>query len=160
MLIGNFDVATAALAGLKDVLDGGILVVFAGPVPASADEPLDLNNEHTAVTMLTVGNDGETGLTFAPPTGNVLAKTPGEEWLGTVMFMGAEEEEETLTPTFYRFASPGQDPFGPGDGPRLQGTVGGPSSGADMVRSTTTVTANGSNQFGVTVFNIMLNPIG
>lgn len=158
MIIGNSGTMEAALMGIKDAFDGGRLAIFAGPVPSSPDAELDMINDHTALAVITVDDDGVTGLTFANPSGNVLVKEPSEDWIGTISFSGAEDGETTLTPTFFRFYSDGDDPTSEGTGaPRVQGTVGGPSSGADMLRTTEDMTANGTNVIGVSVFNLTQN---
>lgn len=145
--------ANLMLSTLKDQLDGGFLYIFAGSVPADADDALDMLNEHTQLVMLTVGNDGITGLTFDAPVGGVLAKAAGEDWVGTVTFDGADGTMPTLTPTFYRFCANGDNGRSAGSAtPRLQGTVGGPASSARIKLDTDTVTANGSNTKGLSSF--------
>lgn len=157
-ITANAALMEALLTELKNQLDGGFLYIFSGSVPNSADDALDMLNDHTMLAMITVDDDGETGLTFAPPAGNLLSKNSGENWIGTIAFSGAEDGETTLSPSFWRFCQDGDDPTAAASGgPRLQGTVGGPASGADMIRSTETMTANGTNVIGVSVFNLTQN---
>jgi hypothetical protein len=160
MILGNSALMEAALAAVKTALDGGFLYIFSGSVPESPDDALDMVTDHTQLAMISVDDDGTTGLTFETPSGNVLVKTAAEDWIGTIVFNGAEDGETTLTPTFFRFCEDGDDPTAAATGVRVQGTVGGPSSGADMLRSTTTMTANGTNVIGVSVFSLTQNVLG
>lgn len=135
------------LAQLKGIMDGGSLRLFAGTVPATAEEALDMVATHTELAHITVGGSGG-GLTFETPTAGVLTKTPGEQWKGTYVFDGAQEAEESLAPTFYRFCAAGDNGRGIADGStgyRLQGTMGGPSSAAELRIGVSTAT-NGNEQ--------------
>lgn len=160
-IIANAATTEALLAELKSQLDGGFLYIFSGSVPGSPDDALDMVTDHTQLAMLTVDDDGTTGLTFAAPSGNVLSKTGAEDWIGTIAFSGTDGGESELTPTFWRYCVDGDDPTDAGGADaRVQGTVGGPSSGADMLRSTNTMIANGTNVIGVSVFNLTQNVLG
>ncbi|HZX81043.1 MAG TPA: hypothetical protein VFE72_08850 [Lysobacter sp.] len=138
----------ASSIGLKEQLDSGVLRFFNGPVPATADEALDMVTAHTELLPVTVGGLG-TGLTFdAPNADGVLGKAAAEVWKGTVDFDGAEQAEATLAPTFYRFCAAGDNGRGAANtntGYRLQGTAGGPNSGADFEFGVATLT-NGNEQ--------------
>lgn len=123
--------------GLKEQLDGGKLFIYAGPVPATADDALDMVEDHTLVAIITESDDGATGLTFEDPDNGILAKKVAETWLGETDFDGADDSDPTLVCTFFRFCADGDNGQGAADsstGYRLQGTIGGPNSGADMVR--------------------------
>lgn len=148
------------LNAVKSALDGGFIFVFAGPVPAGPDAALNMATTHTQVAMFSVDGDGVTGLTFDTPAGSPLQKDPSELWKGVIAFDGVDDGESTLTPSFWRFCPSGDDGRGAGSGPRLQGTCGGPSSSADMRFMASTVTANGSNELGVAVFDYSLNLLG
>ena len=134
---------TAALAnamgntgGIKELLDGGNLYFFAGPIPATADAALDMVTDHTEVAKFTVSNDGVTGLTFGAPVARVVSKTSSEAWQAETAFDGAEDAEATLVITFYRFCPAGDNGRGAADGTtgyRIQGTIGDLLSGADLV---------------------------
>ena len=154
------DILAAALSGMKAKLDGGRMYYFAGPVPASAEDALNMSSQHTRVVEFTVDDDGSTGLTFAAPSGGFLPKAEGEAWVGTVEFVGAQGSETVLTPTFYRFCAAGDDGTGAATTPRVQGTIGGPSSSADIKLSDgTTVTANGSNTRSLSIWGINLTSV-
>lgn len=134
----KISVATANAAansiGLKEQFDNGLLIIFSGPVPDTADEALDLVTEHTELVVISDNDTGD-GLDFAAPSGGVLGKSGGQTWTGTVAFDGFEDGETDLTPTFYRFCADGDNGRGAADGStgyRVQGTVGGPNSGADL----------------------------
>lgn len=147
----------AANNAIRTALNGGRLFYFSGPVPADAGDALNMVADHTELVEFTEGNDGTTGLTFATSTGAVLSKTGAEDWTGTVAFDGAEDSETTLTPTFWRFCPSGDNGRGASANARLQGTIGGPASSADLKLSDgTTVTDNGTNTRSVPVFNVTL----
>lgn len=152
----NDDLLAAAAAGIKTELDGGFMYYFTGSVPASADDALDMVSDHTQVAMLSVDNDGATGLTFETPTDGVLNKTTSEAWSGTVAFDGTEDAESTLTPTFFRLCQSGDNGRGAGAAPRVQGTLGGPSSTADIKLASATVTANGTNTVSLPIYYIQI----
>ena len=152
--------AAAALNAIKAELDGGTLFYFAGPVPAEAGDALDMGSQHTQLVELSVDGLGG-GLNFETTTSNVLAKDAGETWKGLVEFDGAQGAETTLTPTFWRLCAAGDDGRGSTTGPRLQGTIGGPSSSAQIrLGDGTTVTANGTNERALPIFTITQNFIG
>lgn len=137
----------AALAGIKSELDGGTLFYFAGPVPANAGDALDMGGQHTQLLAMS-------GLNFAAPSGGTLAKDAGETWSGLIDFDGAQSGDDTLTPTFFRFCAAGDDGRGAGT-MRVQGTIGGPQSSADIkLGDGTTVTQNGTNTRSLPIFAI------
>lgn len=138
------DLADAMLAAAKTSLDGGLLYIWAGPVPADASVAL---SGHTLLVTLTESADGSTGLTFEAPVDGVLAKETTETWRGVIATSG--------TPAYFRFCASGDAGTGAADTPRVQGTVGGPSSGADLVLGSSTLTANGTNTVTVSVFNLL-----
>lgn len=154
------DLFEPMLAQAKSALDGGTLVLFSGPVPTSPGDPLDMDSLHTQLVVMTNGNDGISGLTFDPPVGDTLSKSEEEVWEGTVSFNGADDSETTLTPTFFRFVTAGDEPTDAATGPRVQGTVGGPSSSADLRLGAPTLTDNGSNTAGVSIFTLRLANLG
>lgn len=120
--------------GLKEQFDGGLLYLFAGPVPDTADAALDMVSQHTQVVAISVNSAG-TGLTFDAPNLGVLGKAEAEVWSGVVELVGAQAGAGTLAPTFYRFCAAGDDGRGAANastGYRVQGAVGGPNSGAEL----------------------------
>lgn len=147
--------AAGTLNAVKAALDGGRLYYFAGPVPASASDALDTGSSHTQLVMLTESNDGSTGLTFATATGPSLSKAAAEDWSGLVAFDGADDAETTLTPTFFRMGATGDNCRGASSAVRIQGTIGGPASSADIkLGDGTTLTANGTNTRSLPIFTI------
>lgn len=121
-------------SGLKEQFDGGLLYLFAGPVPATADEALDMVSAHTEAVVVSVNSAG-TGLTFDAPNAGVLGKAAAEVWSGVVATEGANGAATSITPTFYRFCAAGDNGRGAADaalGYRVQGAVGGPNSGAEL----------------------------
>lgn len=145
---------------VKSALDGGRLYLFAGPVPASPEDALDMVASHTRLAVLTVDNDGATGLTFDAATGGLLPKAAAEEWLGTVLFSGKDDGLTELAPTFFRFGAAGDTCESATTDPRLQGTVGGPASAADLKLGAATLIENGTNTVGVAVFNVRVESQG
>ena len=145
--------ADAILAEVKSVFDGGLIYVFAGPVPSSSDTALNMVDDHTELCVISVGDTG-TGITFAAPSGGVLSKNPSEEWEGLVDFDGAEAAETSLAPTFYRLCTSGDNGRGAASNPRIQGGCGGPTSSAPVKFDTDTFTDNGTNKKGIGIFTI------
>lgn len=152
----NDALLAAAANGVKDALDGCFVYYFAGPVPANADAALDMTNDHTQVAKLSVDGDGSTGLTFDSASDGALNKAASEDWSGTVAFDGAEDSETTLTPTFFRICTGSDDGRGAGSDPRVQGTLGGPSSSADIKLASASVTANGTNTVSLPIYYISI----
>lgn len=153
------DLAAAMLTAFKTEMDLGFLYIFAGPVPATPDLALDMGADHTQVAVLTVADDGITGLEFLAATGSVISKN-SDVWEGTIEFDGAEDGETTLTPTFFRFCAAADTGRTAADTPRLQGTVGGPSSTADLRLASDDVTANGTNTIAAAMFNFRVSGLG
>ena len=131
-----FVVARAALD--KSTLDGGVLALFSGPLPASANDAITESN--TKLATYTKDGDGSTGLTFDTPTTGTLLKSASETWKcgGSGVTTGQ--------PTFYRWLMDGDD--GASDGGtatiRLQGTVGTDPNAYDLVLSSPNLT-NGTD---------------
>lgn len=143
----NSSLATSMLSTIKDALDGGILVLYHGPVPAASDDMLDMDSNHTELVRISGG-------TFFSPMDNTLSKDDGA-WADTPDFVGANDTEATLAPTFFRLVSDGDDPTEP-SGPVIQGTVGGPSSAAELRLPTATVTNGSSTPLAIAIFNLRL----
>lgn len=152
--------AADMLNAAKAALDGGKLYYYAGPVPASANTALDMVALHTELAVISL-NSTATGLTFATATGSQLNKTAAEIWAGLVAFDGKDAASLTLTPTFWRFAPPGDNgrTAGTGTTKRVQGTLGGPDSTADLLLGSATLTRNGTNTESVTVFRLRALPV-
>ena len=156
------ELAEALLDAIKTNLDGGFAYIFAGTVPADAETALDMGATHTEVAMLSVDDDGTTGLTFSAAADFVISKNPSENWEGLVDFDGYVAGPGTLTPTFFRICATGDNGRASGvAGMRLQGTVGGPASSADMkLGGGDTLTDNGTNTTSAAVFNVRLSSLG
>ena len=103
----------------KSGLDGGVLKIYAGAMPATADA------DSSALTVLcTISLDATgTGITFGSTvTAGVLTKNTGEIWRGLIGSNG--------TATFLRFMSIGDTGTLSTSAKRVQGTVG--VVGADL----------------------------
>ena len=114
-----------------DLFDVGIdtITIYGGVAPANANTALGTQPVLAAVTL--------------PAPGFGLAAT------GTVGKVGTWEDlviDATGTASFFRLVDNG--------GGILQGTVGASGSGADMIVSNTSFTANGT--FSITTFNITM----
>lgn len=143
MLSYSTDAAVAVGTALKAALDGGKLYLFAGAAPADADTALDMVTTHTQVAIIT-NNDTGTGLTFDTPTNANTNKAASETWSGSPAFDGKDDGLTTLTPVFYRLCAAGDDGRSASTGSRVQGSVGGPGSGADLELGSATVSSAGA----------------
>lgn len=147
------------LAAVKAELDAGFIYIFAGAVPADAQAALDMAAVHTQLARYTVNGDATTGLTFAAASGALIAKN-ADVWKGLIAFEGFAAADFTLTPTFFRFCKAADNGRAVGTTARLQGTVGGPASAADGRLGSDTLTRNGSNESGASIFTVRLSSFG
>lgn len=117
-----------ATGSMKAGLDGGVIRIYAGAVPADADASIG-----AATLLVTISDDDTgTGLTLdATPSAGVLSKAPAQTWSGTP---GA-----TGTATFWRFTTIADDGSSSTSVKRAQGTVG--TVLADMIVASTTFTS-------------------
>lgn len=152
--------AEAMLAALKASLDGGFLYFYSGPVPEGPEDALDMAGDHTQLAMLSRNGDGISGLTFAAPVDHTMTKEPSENWRGLVAFDGVDAAASSLTPTFFRFCTASDDGRDETASARLQGTIGGPNSTADVRLSSDTLTDNGTNETGLAGFTVSLASLG
>ena len=104
----------ATLGSLKSRLDGCVIRIYSGAVPASADAPLS-----GAVLQCEISNGG-TPVTFAagPQAGSII-KSPEETWSGVNAASG--------TVSFFRIVKPADDGASSTSAVRVQGTSGGPA---------------------------------
>jgi hypothetical protein len=121
---------------LDALLNGGKLYIFAGPVPASADDALTVPATHQLLCTITLSG-GASGINFdTAASGGTLSKAPAETWSGTNAAGG--------TATFYRHCESGDNGQGASTTlSRLQGAIG--TSGQEMNLSSVTLT-NGAVQ--------------
>lgn len=112
-------VSLAVTGSLKATLDGGLVRIYAGSVPANADAAL---GGATLLCEISVGGDG-TPVTFeaAAPLG-VLKKSVSENWTGNNVAGG--------NPSFFRYALAGDAGDASASAVRFQGTAG--VLGSDM----------------------------
>ena len=107
---------------LQSALDGGVIRIYAGTEPATADAAI------SGPTLLCIisNNDTGTGITMAASSSaGVLGKNASEVWSGTILANG--------TAAFYRFSPTTDDLSLSTSIKRLQGSVG--LVGADLVFS-------------------------
>lgn len=117
---------------LSTILDLGTLKMYAGTVPATADDALG-----SATLLTTITNaSGATGLTMdAAAVAGVLGKASAEVWSGVNVASG--------TATFYRHVAVGDTGVSSTTQARVQGSIA--IAGADMNLTSTTL-ANGATQ--------------
>lgn len=115
----GFRVAQAVTGSIKEILDGGLVHLYSGAVPASADAAL---GGATLLCEISAGGSG-TPVTFEPtaPLG-VVKKSVSENWTGNNLAGG--------TPTFFRYVINGDNGSASSSAIRLQGTAG--PLGSDM----------------------------
>lgn len=156
----NAAMAAAMAAAVKSELDGGFLFIFAGTMPDSAADALDMAATHTQIAKISIGGDGSTGLTFLAPTTGVASKSTSETWSGPVAFDGANSSASSLAPSFWRFCASGDDGRASSAvSARWQGSAGGPSSADELVLSADTYGATG-NTITVSKFYLRVNNAG
>ena len=113
-------------APLRTILNLGVVNVYSGTTPATADDALG-----GAVLLYTLSNASTvTGLTFEPTaSASVLAKKSTETWSGLNIAGGVA--------SFYRHVAPGDTGVASTTQPRIQGSCG--VAGADMNMTSTTM---------------------
>lgn len=106
----------------KGGVDGGVIFIYSGTPPATADAAL-LGN----TLLCVISNDAAgTGITMdTTANAGVLGKNPGEIWRGQVV--------ASATATFYRFAALADDGTLSTTAKRVQGTVA--TLAADLIFS-------------------------
>jgi len=114
-------------------------------------------SDHTHLCTLTLDGNPSTGLELDSPNGHLINKPASAVWQGLIAFEGAQASATALTPSFFRFCGPGDD--GRDDGssqPRIQGSAGGPASGADMLLGADSVSDDGISTITLSIFNYRL----
>ena len=126
---------------LKAALDGGSLLLFSGPVPATADAA----ETGTVLMRLTVGGDGKTGLSFGTAENGVISKSEAEVWATSAV-------DTSGTISYFRFVSSTDSGGDSTTKARIQGTAG--IVGTDLVLTSTEVTAG--QPWTLNYFNVAL----
>lgn len=118
---------------LKTIFAAGFIKMYAGTVPATADDAIP--GGATLVNTISINSTG-TGINFdTAAVAGTLSKAPAEVWSGV--------NAATATVTFYRHVAVGDDGTLSTTQARLQGTIG--TAGADMNLSSVNLT-NGATQ--------------
>lgn len=130
-----------ATGSIKAALDGGVIRIYSGTEPATADAAIG-----SAQLLVTISKDGTgAGLTLATSaTNGIITKNTTEVWRGSVSATG--------TASFFRFSAISDTGGASSTEKRLQGTVG--TMLADLLVSNDTFTSGSSRQ--IEVFNIAL----
>lgn len=116
-----------ATGDFQSGVDGGVIYIYNGVEPATADAALSGNT----LLMIISNNAAGTGITMAAtPAGGVLGKNATEIWRGVCVAAG--------TPTFYRFAGLTDSGLLSTTEKRMQGTIG--TVNADLIFSNTAFT--------------------
>lgn len=122
----------AVTGSKKAALDGGFLYYYSGPVPASADDPIDAAS--TMLAKFSVNADGLTGLTFEGAAADgVLSKSAAEAWKSVVAATG--------NASFFRFCDAGDaGTAASATAKRIQGTLGTTAASDAQITTTALVT--------------------
>ena len=126
---------------LKAALNGGSLLLFSGPVPATADAA----ETGTVLMSLTVGGNGTTGLSFGTAENGVISKSETEVWATSAV-------DTSGTISYFRFVSSTDSGGDSTTEARIQGTAG--IVGTDLVLTSTEVTAG--QPWTLNYFNVAL----
>lgn len=121
-------------SGLAAALAGGLVYVFSGTPPSTADDALGTNGVNSLLCTISVNSTG-VALTFGTPTGAVVLKNSAEAWSGVNALDGEA--------TFFRHQLPADTGTSSAVNPRIQGTVA--VNGADL-NFTSTALALGATQ--------------
>jgi len=113
-------------SNLRTTMNGGLIKVYDGTVPATADAALSGN---TLLCTFSLNSTGA-GINFdTTATGDTLAKAPAEVWAGNPAVTG--------TGTFYRHVAVGDDGTLSTTQARIQGELG---AGNEMLLATNVFT--------------------
>jgi len=125
----------------KATMDGGLINIYAGTPPATADDSVA-----GATPILTLSVDGTGGgLHFATTAENgALGKDTSELWKGVI--------QATDAATWFRFVASGDTGAQSSTEARIQGTIG--VAGTDMLMANTTLTA--TEEFTLNYFTVVL----
>lgn len=114
-------------ADFKTQMDGGLIKVYDGAVPATADAAIAGGNTLLCVFSL---NSTGSGVSFdTTATGDTISKAPAEVWAGDPVATG--------TGTFYRHVAAGDTAGLSTTEPRIQGELG---AGNEMLLATNVFT--------------------
>jgi hypothetical protein len=135
----NYMLSTGSL---KTALDGKVINIYAGAVPATADAALSPDN----VLLATISVSGSgTGLTMAAAAAaGQLTKNSSEVWSGETLANG--------TAAFFRMQTAADDNAASTTAVRLQGTVA--LDGADMNFATLSLVAGNTRQINYFVISV------
>lgn len=112
---------------LKAALAGGLIKIYTGPVPASADDAVT----GTLLTTVSLAGSG-TGIDLGVAAGGTIPKDPSQSWSGINVATG--------TAVYFRHVAAGDDGTLTATSKRLQGTCG--TAGADLNMSSVNLVAN------------------
>lgn len=154
--------ALLGTGSLDSVLSGFFIYIFKGPVPATADEPLDTDASHTQLAV--ISKDGAavgagSVLTFATAASGAISKTAAETWEGPIDSDGVGEGTATHVPTFLRLCQGttdnGRGTAG-GSDYRIQLTCGSSGNSYEIYIPDMVDDGAGGNTQGISVFDIRI----
>lgn len=119
-----------AVGSVKNAIDGKIIDIYSGTVPATADDAV--SGDAVLLCVISESSTG-TGITWeSPATDGVLLKTPAETWSGVNLASGVA--------TWFRITADADAGDASTTEIRIQGTVA--QSGGDMNISNTSLTVD------------------
>lgn len=132
----GFRQGLAITGSLKELLDNGLIRIYSGAIPASADASLG-----AAVLMneISAGGGGTPVTWEAAAPGGVLSKTVAENWTGNIIVGG--------DPTFFRYVLAADAGDASSSAVRIQGTAG--VLGSDMFISELPMVAAAPQSFSL-----------
>lgn len=157
--------ALLGTGSLDSVLSGFFIYIFKGPVPATADEPLDTGASHTQLAV--ISKDGAavgagSVLTFATAASGAISKTAAETWEGPIAAVGVGAggtPPVTHVPTFLRLCQGttdnGRGTAG-GSDYRIQLTCGSSGNSYEIYIPDMVDDGAGGNTQGISVFDIRI----
>lgn len=142
-------------------LSGGFIGIFSDPTGAGVPNPDDAVPAATYPLVAKIAADavaadaGVVGLTFDVAANGVLPKAAAQTWKAKVHVVGDGGPSTTQTPTFARFIDTWAD-IRAADSLNLQFTVSGPTGSGDALLEQDTYVDNGTNEIGITAFQIRM----
>lgn len=129
---------------IRNALDLGFLLIYAGTPPATADTAID-GGQHTLLCKITVDAVTDAGISFdTTSTSGSIPKAPGEVWRGINIDSGVA--------TFYRHVGSADTGVLSTTEPRLQGSIS--TAGAEMNLSNTTLTISSEQKIDYYLVNL------
>lgn len=142
----TYILCTARGGSFKDLFRNGVMRIYSGTRPASADavEAGTMLVEISESSGAFAAGEADNGLNFGDATTGKASIADGETWSGTA--------EATGTATWFRFYANAYTTGASTSAVRFDGSCGASGSGADLIMSSTSITAAATetiNQFDI-----------